>query len=344
MPMRVMLLWVRAATCAAALSGTAPRLAAQWQANGGPAGAALGAVVGSDVERYVRALTLAGIVSPLPWGARPFGADELAELLADTSVRAHPWRAPLARAMAPRARAVIIANAGVNSAFPWGANDGPLWQGRGLTTAAAGALTFRWGPLTAVAAPLVFSARNTAFPLLPVAGDSPYRDGLFPTAVDRPQRMGGSAYARASPGESSVRLRVRGVVAGIATGSLGWGTGESFPAIFGANAGGFSHVFAGTAGRGLRVPAVGRFSGRYVLGVLEQSPWSPVTGSESYVNDIEIGTRRVGSGLTLSFMPSFLPTLELGASRFYHSPYTRAGHPMEFLVETDRGDLQELTE
>ena len=343
--MRVTIPWVRVA-CLTGLLGHPPALRAQWQSSGGPASAALGAVIGSDVERYVHALTLAGIISPLPWTTRSFGADDLQQFLRDSSVRAHPWRTRMLTALTPRARAVGSVFLSANSAFPWGANDGAMWQGRGVTAAVGAAVTFRWGPLTAVAAPVAFSAQNTAFLLVPVAGNSPFRSGVFPTAVDQPQRMGDQHYTRVSPGESSVRIRAGSAVIGISTGSLGWGTGETFPSIFGANAGGFSHLFVGTAGRGLRIPGIARISARYVLGVLEQTPWSPVQGSDTYVNDIEVGRRRVGSGLTVSITPAIFPTLEVGASRFYHTPFTAESSrwsswtkPIEGVFKTSRPDV-----
>jgi hypothetical protein len=280
-------------------------------------------VVGSDLERYIRSLSIAGVLRPLPWGGRPYGADDLRELFRDSAaMRDHPWRQPIDAALARGADVGLTLTVSGNSGFPWGANDGPMWQGRGLTAAVGAAATFRWGPLTAVAAPVAFVAQNAPFDLIPVAGNSPFRDSQFSTAVDRPQRMGDTRYARLDPGESSVRLRLGPGVLGISSGSLGWGVGESFAAIFGPNAGGFPHLFVGTSGRGVPLPWLGRLSTRYVIGVLDQTRWSPVEGSDSYVSDVEVGTRRVGSGITMSFMPSALPGLELGASRFYHTPFT----------------------
>jgi Capsule assembly protein Wzi len=307
---------------AAALAGP-QTVHAQWQSNTGPSGAALGVTVGSDVERYVRALILAGHVGPVPWGTRPLGADDLRELLRADTTGAHPWRGQLHQTVRRRASVAMISATSVNSGFAWGSNDGAQWQGRGMNASLGAAATFRWGPLTAVAAPIAFVAQNSAFPLLPppVLSASPYADGLFPTIVDNPQRMGNGAYARVHAGESSLRLRAGGLDVGISTASLGWGTGEAFPSIFGANAGGFPHVFAGTSGRGLRIPFIGRLSTRYVLGTLQQSDWSSVQGSETYIDRDQSGTSRIGVGIGASFLPAFLPNLELGASRFYHSPY-----------------------
>jgi len=327
------------------LPAAAPCLSAQWQSGTGPAGASMGAVVGSDVERYLRTLSIAGVVAPLPWAGRPFGADELREFLRDTASRAHPWRTRMAAELGKRAAAGASLMVSGNSAFAWGANDGAMWQGRGFTTAAGIAGTFHWGPVTAVLAPVAFVAQNAPFDLIPISGNSPYRDSQFPTAVDRPQRMGHAPYARLDPGESSVRVRFGPAVAGISSASLGWGAGETFPAIFGPNAGGFSHVFLGTAGRGLKVPLLGRITARYLLGVLEQTKWSPVEGSETYVTDDQIGTRRVGSGVTVSLMPAVLPGLELGASRFYHTPFTVPAtrwnawsKPIDGIFKTSRSD------
>jgi len=55
--------------------------------------------------------------------------------------------------------------------------------------------------------------------------------------------------------------------------------------------------------------------------VLDQSAYSPVTGGEEFVGGRQSGTKRVAVGMTVSYMPAFLPTLEVGGTRFYHSPY-----------------------
>lgn len=318
--------WVLSAALIVAHSG-APRLCAQWQSNTGPDGAALGAIVGGDVERYVRALSVAGLIRHRPWAVRPFSPADLIDLMTDSASHDHPWYARLQQVHPTRAAIGAVGFASANSGMPWGANDGALWQGRGVTTALGLSATFTWGPLTAIAAPVLFSAQNASFPLLkPVlAGVPSYLDPLLPQAVDLPQRMGTRRYARVDAGESTIRLAGFGAVLGVSTASLGWGGGESFPAILGANGGGFPHLFLGTRGRGAYLRGFGRFSGRYVLGMIPQSDFSPVQGSASYVDRTESGTERVGVGVNVSFMPDALPGLELGVQRFYHSP-NRSGN------------------
>jgi hypothetical protein len=300
---------------------------AQWQSNTGPAGSTLGATVGSDVERYLRALSIAGIVRVLPWAARPFGPDELRTIFRDSARIAHPWQRAVTRELSARARIGAIAYANENSGFAWGSNDGPMWQGRGVTGAVGLSASVHWGPLSLVAAPVAFSAQNKPYEILPpqVPGVSPFADPLFPNTIDLPQRMGSGTYSRIDAGESTLRLRLPRLAIGLSTASLGWGIGEAFPAVLGPNAGGFPHAFVGTTDRGIRIPYLGRVSGRYALGRLDQSAWSQVHGSETFVNYNEPGTRRIGVGLSVGFIPEILPNLELGASRFYHSPYRAGG-------------------
>jgi hypothetical protein len=310
-----------AALAAIWLAASAPVLSAQWQSNTGPRGAQIGATVGGEVERYLRALILAGVVAPLPWGARPFGAADLQSAIGNTADDRHPWGARYRTATRSRASVGFLGLASANSGFAWGANDGALWQGRGLTVASGLSATLRWGPLSAVAAPIGFVAQNADVPRLLPAPTGVSGDPLFFNNVDLPLQMGGSSYARLDPGESTIRLDAKDLTIGFSTASLGWGAAEAFPAILGANAGGFSHLFVGTSGRGFRIPRLGRLSARYVLGTLEQSRWSPVQGSETYVDSEQPGTRRVATGLVMSFMPALLPNFEIGANRFYHSPY-----------------------
>jgi hypothetical protein len=310
--------------CAGMTVAAAAPAIAQRPMNTGPAGAAVGAPVGGDLERYMRALELTGRIAPAPWATRPFDANDLQELLEAPSTKPHPWRDAMRRSLAKKAAVGGSLFVGANSGFPWGSNDGPMWQGRGVNSAIALTASVRWGRLTAVAAPMAFVAQNSGFPLMGVSADgSPFADSLY-TGIDLPQRFGDRAYHRIDGGESSISLRGLGMVAGVSTASHGWGPGESFPAVLGPNAGGFPHVFIGTTGRGIRVPRIGHFNARYVLGVLDQSAYSPVSGGEVFVGGLQSGTKRVAVGMTVSYMPALLPTLEVGATRFYHSPYRKS--------------------
>lgn len=274
--------------------------------------------VGGDRERYLRLLQLAGEAPVYPWSLRGLSAREVERLVPADS--AHPWgrwpelqagreQGPELSLVAPRTRMYY------NSAFPFGSGDGPVWAGRGLTTAVQAGISFRYGPVSAVVAPIAFRAENAAFPLASSGKEElPFVDARSPTTVDLPQRFGEDAYQRVDLGESTLRLDVVGLALGISTASQQWGSAMRYPILVGNNAGGFPHVFLGTS-RPINV-GVGTVHVRAMWGDLDQSSYSPVTGH---------GSRRLMSGLVGVVTIAGLPGLELGASRFYHTPWPRSG-------------------
>lgn len=271
--------------------------------------------VGSEVEQYLRVLQVAGDAPWYPWSVRGFGPREV-QRVAPADSAAHPWarhyqlerdtaRGARVRWVRPDARVLY------NTGFPFGGNDGPVWAGRGATVAVQAGFAARMGPLSLTLAPVAFVAQNTSFRLSPTGytGRLAFADSRTPRNIDFPQRFGDGRYARLDPGESTLRLDLGAISVGASTAGQQWGPGVDLPIILGNNAGGFPHAFAGT-GRPVNV-GIGRVHGRVVWGDLEQSPYAP---------DSARFTRRFMSGLVGVFMPRGVPGLELGASRFFHTP------------------------
>jgi hypothetical protein len=288
-------------------------------------------VAGSSDEDYLRYLQIAGIAELYPWSIREFSQPELARLAVARG--SHPWSGK-GDFVDPASRlsfTILPINAVLryNSAFPYGSNDGAVWAGRGLTSALDLGFAFRAGPLSATFNPIVFSAQNRAFGLQANGSTTnPFADPLFPGAVDRPQRFGAGAYSRIDPGESTVRLDVFGLAAGISTANMGWGPMENYPYLLGGNAPGFLHAFVGTS-----APApiwIGRIHARVIWGELEQSAYSPVSGTSYYSSTLETGTKRFASGVVAVFQPRGVDGLELGAARFFHSLWPKQGIPRSY--------------
>ena len=291
-------------------------------------------VVGSSDEDYLRYLQIAGLVSVYPWSIREFSQPELDKLAAAQG--SHP-RSGKGDFVDPPSRfsfTLLPVNAVLryNSAFPYGSNDGAVWAGRGLTSALDLGFAFRAGPLSATFNPIAFSAQNRAFPLQANGSTTnPFADPLFPADIDRPQRFGTKAYSRVDPGESTVRLDLLGLAAGISTANMGWGPMETYPYIIGGNAPGFPHAFVGTSS-----PApigIGRIHARVIWGELEQSAYSPVKGTSYYSSILETGTKRFASGVVAEFQPRGIDGLELGAARFFHSEWPKQGIPLSYLTK-----------
>lgn len=272
---------------------------------------------GSELDNYLRVLQVVGTVPGYPWSVRAFGASELARVQPKDTL--HPWvRRYDWRFDSPWWLEVIRPTLSFrfNTAYPYGWNDGAIWAGNGLTTAFQAGVALRRGPLSITVAPLVFRAENTGFALEQngYAGRLAFADGIFPTVIDRPQRFGAAPYGAFDLGESSVRLEVSGVALGLGTAHEWWGPSLQLPIVLGNNAAGFPHAFLGTSHPidlwGIRI------HGRIIWGELSQSAYSVVTGS---------GSRRFAAGGVAVVGVRWVPGLELGVSRFSHSPWPSGG-------------------
>ena len=280
---------------------------------------------GSEMEEYLRAMQISGRVPLYPWSIRGFSRREITRLA--TADSTGPWRLrdrfTIARVTVGPLRIAQI----FNSAYPYGANDGPVWAGRGLTSVVSGGIAVALGPISIAIDPLAFRASNKAFELLPngITGPQSFgQAGIFAGLVDRPQRFGSGAYSRLDPGNSSIRFNSRLVTFGVSTANEWMGPAAEYPFILGTNAPGFPHIILGT-GEPLNI-WIGRIHARLTWGRLNQSDYSPVVGPARFAFDTSTGTVVTGGTIRLTtagqmlLVPRGIPGLEIGISRFFHVP------------------------
>lgn len=227
----------------------------------------------------------------------------------------HPWSDRLARPASdaegdgdvPRLRTEdVLLRAFVNTHHPDGADDGAVWQGRGLTTALDVGHTLRWRALTVTAQPTLVWAQNAGFDLAPVqvADMPPY---AYPwRRIDWPQRFGTDPYWRLDPGQSEIRVDWRGARVGFGTRNLWWGPGIRNAIVMGASAPGFPHASLGTSGP-IDV-RVGALEVDWIWGRLGQSEWAPP--------DLPTDDRFL-TALAVAYDATFLPGLTLGFTRVF---------------------------
>ena len=279
---------------------------------------------GSEYEDYLRVLQISGKVPLYPWSIRGFSRHEIERLaLADST---GPWSLRNRFSRSNLTPGPLALGATFNSAYPYGANDGPLWAGRGLTVAASGGVSGYIGRLSFALAPMAFRAANRPFDLLAngQAGNLAYNHGSYPTSVDLPQRFGNAAYSRLDPGTSYVRFDSRFLSAGVSTANEWIGPATEYPFLLSNNAPGFPHLFV-ASGDPWNV-RIGHLQARVLWGKLDQSDYSPVSGSTHYLSTVQSGTVRLATSVEAVFQPRGMPGLELGAARFFHVPY-RPGEP-----------------
>ncbi|HET7462518.1 MAG TPA: capsule assembly Wzi family protein [Longimicrobium sp.] len=312
---RALVLALAAVPLGAAAQAQSPR------APGGPAAAEpvrAEVFVGSEAERYLRLLQLTGDAPVYPWSVRGLGPRDL-DHAAPRDSAGHPWAAAYDYRRPPGARVTAVGplvGGRYNSAFPYGFNDGVMWAGKGATGVAMGGVALQAGPLTLVLAPVAFVAQNDDFALARNGRPAAFRfqDPRSPQQIDYPQRFGDGAYRRIDPGESTLRIDAGAMAVGVSTAAQQWGPAVEQPMVLGNNAGGYPHLFLGTS-RAVNI-GIGRLDTRGVWGTIQQSAYSPVTGQFS---------RRFMAGWVATFAPRFAPNLELGITRFYHTPWPDSG-------------------
>lgn len=271
---------------------------------------------GSEGEKYLRVLQDAGLAPVTQWSIRPFSANVLREIApADTG---HPWAKQFVLRPSRRASFEIIQPEVVgilNSTFPYGYNDGPIWAGRGITTAVSAGIRGQYGPLSFVLAPQAFWAQNASFPIAPNGrtGAQAFGDARS-LGIDLPQRFGTGGYARFDPGQSTIQLSALHLTAGLSTANEYWGPASEEPFLLGNNAAGFVHAFAGTDGPVALGPI--RLNLRMIGGRLDQSAYSYAPPAES---------RRFIDGIVVSLGVKQLPGLEVGGGRLFENFWPDTG-------------------
>lgn len=263
--------------------------------------------VGSEVEQYVRAMQLRGTWAGEASSIRPYDPQVLARWMRD-SVAAHPWRSRFTRDTANLLVLRPMVSAGFVGGFPWGFNDGAVWQGKGFTVAASGGIRARWRRVTLRLEPVVFVAQNASFQLLgdTARGANAFVDQQRPSGIDLPQRFGHSSYARFDPGQSELRVDAGPLAVGVSSMPQFWGPGLRHSLLYTGNAAGIPRLFLSSA-HAVRTP-IGRFSGELTYGKAAPSGYQPAT----------LSANRLVSGIVVVWQPPSGRNFELGAARVYH--------------------------
>lgn len=185
--------------------------------------------------------------------------------------------------------------------------DGLRWAGRGLSAAASGGVTARWGPVSAAVAPVIAFQQNDAFTVerIRTPGLSPWGSFYHAGRIDLPQRFGSNALWWIHPGQSFVRVDAFGAAAGFSTENLRWGPARRNPLLMSHAGPGFPHAFIGTS------DALNVGIGRVEL----EAVWGRLAESE-YFDTISTNDSRLFAGLVGAFRPRSTG-LTIGVARAY---------------------------
>jgi len=257
---------------------------------------------------------------------------------------------PRAAGMVPRVFTIVTPQTTfiVNSALPFGQNDGALWAGKGYNTRVLAGFTATLGPVRLVAIPeFAYSSNHElsvdpldlrfAKPLPPSRSSFSSPFNVFPYSIDMPYRFGDQPIRRIYPGQSSLTVSFGAIEVGGATENNWWGPALRNPIVMSDNAAGFPHAFLRT-GRPL-TSRIGQIEGRWIVGGLRESDY--------FNNNVADDVRSLSAiGLTWKRSPG--SGLSIGLSRSVFAPVAGyrgvPANAFDFITNTGRPNALPVTD
>lgn len=202
-----------------------------------------------------------------------------------------------------------------NTAAPYGQNDGALWQGKGFNSSlTAGARLEAYG-LEVTFKPQLSFSQNREYDYMPSTYDSEY--GYFwgyganqNVGCDAPQRFGDKAFFTYDWGDTEIRYTWHNLTTGIGTQAIWLGPAWLNPLLHSNNAPSYPKFDIGLRKTSIHLPWLG-----WYVGDVEGRMWLGYLTESDYFDNNEDNNHNMINGISLSYAPSFLPGLTLGANK-----------------------------
>ena len=186
-----------------------------------------------------------------------------------------------------------------NSKYPRSYNDGPIWQGKGITAQLNGGFQWKKKLLNITAFPVVYFSQNSEYRLASIRNDrNPYnyQFSITTSNIDFTQRYGAESFVRFHPGQSEIALRSEIIEVSLSTQNFILGPAR-YQSIMMSNGGsGFPHLSMGTS-RPVNIEHngidFGSIDGHLFFGLLSESDYFDTLASndQRYLNAFSIGYR-----------------------------------------------------
>ena len=231
----------------------------------------------------------------------------------------------------------------LNTAFPYGFNDGAMIPAKGYQTYLTAGVYAKFGYLSIQLQPEYVYARNNNFGGYSVgkSDDELTSYFAFHSFIDAPERFGTNAYNKVFFGQSYIKLTFNPVSIAFSTENLWWGPGMQNSLLLANNAPGFKHLSVKT----IRPVAtkIGAFEAEVLGGWLGNSNFSPLlkmvnsTGNNLF-SPFKNESRYL-AGLNVNYQPRYLDGLTLGFIRTfmaYSKDVKSFGNHFPFFIKLTR--------
>lgn len=234
----------------------------------------------------------------------------------------------------------------ITSTFPYSRNDGAMIPNVGYQTLMSAGVYLRYRFLSVQLNPEIVLAQNAPYQGYNGLVERSWRlwYSRIGNTIDQPERFGDGWYAKAFPGQSSVRLTFNPISVGLSTENLWWGPGVHNSLLMTNTAPGFPHLTLNTT-RPIRT-YIGSFEGQIIGARLEGSgyPPTPLGNPDHHDNYYKPKSDdwRYLSGVVLSYQPRWVKGLSLGFQRVFVGYHNNLGNSLKnylpFFEPVNKGD------
>jgi hypothetical protein len=221
----------------------------------------------------------------------------------------------------------------VNTAAPYGQNDGVLWQGRGFNALFKGGVRFEGYGVELTLLPHFAFSQNADFKILPSVYENEY--GYFwGYGVDAPQRFGNKPFFDWDFGDSEIRYTWKTLTVGFGTQAIWLGPSYLNSILHSNNAPAYPKFDIGLRRQRITIPRlgwyIGDFEARLWVGRLEESDYFDNNASNNYT---------MFHGMALAYAPSFLPGLTLFFNRTCLVPWEWKN--LKFILPNNNNSIED---
>ena len=198
-----------------------------------------------------------------------------------------------------------------NTAFPYGQNDGALWQGRGYNTALTTGIRLEGYGFELTFKPQISWSQNKDYEYLPGVYNSEYSYFWAPN-IDLVQRYGDSSFWTYDWGDTEFRWSWKSFTIGFGCQNPWLGPVWLNPMLGSNNAASYPKVDIGLRRTPVTLPFV-----NYYIGDIEGRVWTGMLQESDYFDNNPDNDKRMLNAMSCSFAPSFIPNLTIGMNRVY---------------------------
>jgi hypothetical protein len=216
----------------------------------------------------------------------------------------------------------------VNTAAPYGQNDGALWQGKGYNGSLTGGIRLEAYGVEATFKPQLAFSQNLAFDYIqPNYSGAAYENkaaiyGYYGiSGIDAPQRFGDEPFFTYDWGDSEIRYTWKTLTLGFGTQAIWLGPAQLNPIIHSNNAPSYPKLDLGIRKQAMTIPKV-----NWHIGDIEARAWWGYLSESQFFDNDSANDHNLITGFSIAYgFPGVLQGLSIGLNRIMLSKWEDIG-------------------